>query len=621
MSSEEQVGPIVELLREEGVVDRDEIRLAHRIRSKLSEEKSILAVLLERRSVTDDQVKQVLKKRRLDVPLGAMLLELGVLTSRDLQMALELQHDDPSQKKRLGEVLVDHHFVDERELTELLAYQLGFEFLEPRLSELDPTLISTSNAAWMARNEYVPVRRVGDDVLVVFSDPLNPDHLEAARVALGSEIVVAIATRSTVRGLIAKLDSSSGPADLRKAEVADVVRVVDEMFIAAVAEGASDVHIEPLSDRVRVRFRQDGVLMRYAEYPRDFQRALVNRIKVLAEADIAERRHHQDARLYYAVGDQELDMRVSIYVTIHGEKIVIRILNRSREVAPLAEIGMADRVLDRFLFDALDRPSGVILVTGPTGSGKTSTLYSCIHHIIDAETSIITAEDPVEYVIDGIAQCSIDPTADRGFDTTLKQIVRQDPDVIVIGEIRDAFSAESAIQAALTGHKVLTTFHTEDSIGGLVRLLNLDIEAFLVSSTVIGVLAQRLLRRVCEACAAPYQPSPSDLRHLGYAGGELEGHQMRIGRGCGECRHTGFRGRIPVFELLLVDPEIRDAILERRSAYEIRKLARSGEMLSLLEDGIVKAARGLTTVSEIVRMLPRLDKPRPLADLRRLSGV
>ena len=621
MSDEAGVGAIVELLLDEGAVDADQVRLAQRIHAKLSDPKPLLKILIERKSVTDEEIKTVLRKRRLDIPLGSLLLEMGAIERDDLQMALELQHADPGAKKMLGEVLVDHQFVDERELTELLASQLGFKFLEPRLAELDPMLLARTNAAWMSKYEFVPIRSDGDRVLCVFTDPMNNDHVEAAKTVFGENLSIAISTRSALRRLLGKLDSSGNPAGLRTLVKADVVETINEMLNAASENGASDIHIEPLSDRLRIRFRQDGVLTNYAEFPKDLQKPLLNRIKIMCEADIAETRRHQDARLFYDVGGREIDMRVSVYVTIHGEKIVIRLLNRDREVAALEDIGMGSRVLDRFIFEALERPSGVILVTGPTGSGKTSTLYSCIHHIIDPETSIITAEDPVEYVIDGISQCSVDPRVDRGFDKTLKQIVRQDPDVIVIGEIRDAFSADTAIQAALTGHKVLTTFHTEDTIGGLVRLLNMDIEAFLVSSTVVSVLAQRLLRRVCTGCAAPYRPTPTDLRHLGYSGSELDGHEMKIGRGCPECRHTGYKGRLPVFEMLVMDPQIREAIVNRQSAFEIRQLARGGDMMSLLEDGIEKAARGLTTVSEIVRLLPRLDKPRPLQELRRLSGV
>jgi type IV pilus assembly protein PilB len=264
----------------------------------------------------------------------------------------------------------------------------------------------------------------------------------------------------------------------------------------------------------------------------------------------------------------------------------------------------------------------VILVTGPTGSGKTTTLYSCIAEIKDDATSIITAEDPVEYVIDGITQCSINPSIDLTFEETLRHIVRQDPDVIVIGEIRDQFSASTAIQAALTGHKVLTTFHTEDTIGGLLRLLNMEIEAFLVSSTVVSILAQRLLRRVCSECAEPYVPTPADLRRIGYSAEELGSARLLSGRGCKACRFTGYRGRIAVFELLVLDAAVRDAILTRKTSQEIRRISReSSGLVSLFEDGVAKLAAGLTTPAEVLRMLPRLDPPRPLADLRRRLGI
>jgi type IV pilus assembly protein PilB len=622
-SPEERLGTdaIVSLLCEEGVVGEQQIAFARRVQARLATKKPLLGVLEELEYVTKAQIRAALQKRRLDVRLGDLLMELGVLDPRDLRMALELQRQDPRAPK-LGQVLVEHRFVDEQSLTELLASQLGFELVEPRLADIDRGLLARANRGWMLQNEFIPVRMEGRSVVVAFADPMNAAHVEAARAVFGGGIQLAIAPRSAVLQALARLDPKAQAAALASiADESQVVETVRQILDEAIEAGASDVHIEPLSDRLRIRFRQDGVLVQYREFPREIMRALSNRIKVMCEADLAERRRHQDARLFYRSGEREFDLRVSIYVTIHGEKIVMRLLSRSRKVASLREIGMAPYVLERFLLDALERPSGVILITGPTGSGKTSTLYSCIHHIVDSETSIITAEDPVEYVIDGIGQCSVDPSIDRGFDATLKQIVRQDPDVIVIGEIRDTFSADTAIQAALTGHKVLTTFHTEDSIGGLVRLLNMDIEAFLVSSTVVSVLAQRLVRRVCDGCAAPYRPTPADLQRLGYAGDELAGHELRIGRGCPACRHSGYRGRAPIFELLVMDPGLRDAILNRRTAYEIRSLAReTGGMLSLLEDGIEKAARGITTVREIVRMLPRLDKPRPLHELRRLSG-
>jgi type IV pilus assembly protein PilB len=308
-------------------------------------------------------------------------------------------------------------------------------------------------------------------------------------------------------------------------------------------------------------------------------------------------------------------------VTIHGEKIVLRLLKQKDELLEIHRLGLSPRMLHRFLEEAMYQPSGVLMVTGPTGSGKTSTVYSCIKHIKSPQISIITAEEPVEYVIDGIAQCSIDPSIDLTYMESLRHIVRQDPDVIMIGEIRDGLSAEMAVQAALTGHKVLTTFHTEDSIGGLIRLLNMDIAPFLVSSTVVSVLAQRLLRRVCPLCAVSTHVSPVQLQRLGYTGTDLaEGH-FRKGRGCTECKQTGYKGRIGVFELLILNELVRDAILARRTSYEIRSISieHSG-LVTLLEDGIVKAAAGLTTVDEILRCLPKLAAPRPLSEIRRLSG-
>lgn len=493
--------------------------------------------------------------------------------------------------------------------------------MEPHLSELDSALIAGSNVTWMIKNEFLPIRSDGDHTVVAFADPTNPAHLEAAAAVWGEKVRTAIAPRAALLNTLASLDPRGKAASL-EADESTVTQIVEQILTAAVKDGASDIHLEPLSDRLRVRFRVDGVLLIHKEYRLDLARAIAMRIKVLCEADVAERRRHQDARLYFESAGQELDMRVSIYVTVHGEKIVLRLLNRNRQVTPLDEIGMAPHILTRFLDDALSRPSGVLMVTGPTGSGKTSTLYSCIHHIINPETSIITAEDPVEYVVDGISQCSIDPSIDRGFDSTLKQIVRQDPDVIVIGEIRDTFSANTAIQAALTGHKVLTTFHTEDSIGGLMRLLNMNIEAFLISSTVISVLAQRLLRRVCVECATPYRPTPQDYRRLGYFGNELDAARFVTGRGCDACRHTGYAGRLAIFEVLVMDETVREAILHRKTSQEIRRLAReTSQVVSLFEDGVNKAAKGWTTIHEVNRMLPRLDKPRPLNELTRLLGA
>jgi type IV pilus assembly protein PilB len=283
---------------------------------------------------------------------------------------------------------------------------------------------------------------------------------------------------------------------------------------------------------------------------------------------------------------------------------------------------MSPRVMERFLEEALDVPSGVILITGPTGSGKTTTLYGAVNYLNNDETCIVTAEDPVEYIVDGIAQCSINPQINVTFEETLRSMVRQDPDVLVLGEIRDRFSAEAAIQAALTGHKVLTTFHTEDTIGGLLRLMNMDIETFLISSTVVSVLAQRLLRRICPECREPYRPTPAELRRLGYSSAEIAGAEFATGRGCAHCHYSGYEGRVGVFELLVLNEDVKNALRSRTSSTEIRRASmQSSGLVTLLEDGIAKAASGQTTIAEVLRNLPRIEKPRPVAEIRRIQGA
>ena len=363
------------------------------------------------------------------------------------------------------------------------------------------------------------------------------------------------------------------------------------------------------------------MLLSFRDYDRQLMPGVTSRIKVMCGADITERRRHQGGRLLFDHQGRQMDMRASFFVTVHGEKIVLRLLNRQSELLKIEDVGMPPRMMERFREDALDCPSGVIIITGPTGSGKTTTVYSCINYLNNPQTSIITAEEPVEYVIDGIAQCSINPRINLTFDETLRHIVRQDPDVVVIGEIRDAFSAEVAVQAALTGHKVLTTFHTEDSIGGLIRLLNMDIDAFLISSTVVCVVAQRLLRRVCPDCAVAYTPTPRDLLRLSYNQKEMRGGRFLQGRGCPACRHTGYRGRVGVFEMLVLNEPVRDSIIERKTSHQIRQVSiDSTGLVTLLEDGVAKAANGQTTIEEVLRSLPRLHKPRPLEEIRYLLG-
>ena len=614
-------GMITKLLLKENIISNQQLAYAVRVRSKLTTPKTMIDTLLDLDYLTRELLQGFLRNNRMGIRLGDFLVELGYLRESDLKQALGIQNESKG-KRRLGEILIERSFIEERKLLEALSYQLGYPLIELTFVAIDRTLLSVIPLAVCRELEIVPVRREDSFVLLALSDPLDQKSHDCARKFLGDRARFAIASKESILTTLNALERSATQPVLSDAST--IVGMINTLLDDAIEEGASDIHIEPMKDRLRVRFRLDGVLHHHKDFAKELAPQLSTRIKVMAQADIAEKRRHQDGRMLFKSHTHgiDLDLRVSIFITIYGEKIVMRLLNNKTSLLDIKEIGMAPRMLEHFIYEAVEVPSGVMIITGPTGSGKTCTLYSCINYLNDINTSIITAEDPVEIVIDGISQCSINSTIGVTFEETLRHIVRQDPDIIVLGEIRDNFSAETAIQAALTGHKVLTTFHTEDSIGGLIRLMNMEIEAFLISSTVVCVVAQRLLRRICPECAEPYIPTPHDLSRLNLTASDLVGAEFRLGRGCKACRFSGYHGRVGVFELLVMNEMVKNAILNKKSSYEIRKISiETSGMVTLLEDGLVKGARGEISLKEIISDLPRLGKPRTLAELRRILGV
>ena len=618
-TQEVRVGVIPTLLINDQVITHEQLAYATRVHSKLTTPQTMLDTLLELGLISQEQLQTTLRKHQLNLRLGDLLLELGYLREIDLQQALAIQKDSQGQR-RLGDVLVDNGFIEERKLLETLSYQLGYPLIEPDFVKIDKTLLARLPLNVCHQFSVLPLYRQGDQLVVTFADPLDQRARDSVAAHLGS-FIPAICSKKSLKEALSALEHVGQTV---AADDNTIIGMINLLFEDAIEEQASDIHIEPQKDRLRVRFRRDGVMGHYKDFPKEIAPQLTTRIKVMASADIAEKRRHQDGRILFASRKHgiNLDLRVSFFITIYGEKVVLRLLNNKGTLLDIKEVGMAPRMLEHFIYDALEVPTGVMIVTGPTGSGKTTTLYGCVNHLNDINTSIITAEDPVEYVIDGISQCSINPKIGVTFEETLRHIVRQDPDVIVLGEIRDQFSAEVAIQAALTGHKVLTTFHTEDSIGGLIRLMNMNIEAFLISSTVVCIVAQRLLRRVCPECAEPYTPTPLDLSRLGLSASDLQGAEFKLGRGCKNCRFSGYRGRVAIFELLVMNEMVKNAILDHKSSYEIRKISvETSGMVTLMEDGLVKGARGLISMQEIVTDLPRLGKPRPLHELRRILGV
>ena len=619
---EQEAGILATLLLKLGIINEKQLTYALRIRKKISTPQTMLDTLIELDYVTRDQVKEAMRGTNMNVRLGDLLIELGYLSDTDLRQALGLQKE-AGTSKRLGEILIEGGFIEERRLLETLSYQLGYPVVAIDFGKLDKALTSKIPHNICAQFSILPIEQNDNIVVVAFGDPLDAQAHQAAERFLGKNFKPAITSKATVLEALSALERTSSQAPVA-ADENTIIGIINNILDDAISESASDIHLEPMDNRLRIRFRRDGVMQHYKDFPRNLAPQLSTRLKVMGQADIAEKRRHQDARILFnsRKHGMNLDLRVSIYVTIYGEKIVLRLLSNKASLLDIKDIGMAPRMLESFIFNAVETPTGVVIITGPTGSGKTSTLYSCIGFVNDIHTSIITAEDPVEIVMDGVCQCSINAKIGVTFEETLRHIVRQDPDVIVLGEVRDKFSAETAIEAALTGHKVFTTFHTEDTIGALTRLMTMQVEPFLIASTITCIVAQRLMRRICPACSEPYTPSPLDLSRMFVTAKDIAGAKFRQGRGCKECRFSGYKGRVGIFESLILNEVLRDAILQGKSSLEIRKLSvETAGLVSLFEDGLIKASRGQVSVKEIITDLPKLGKPRPLIELRRILGV
>ncbi len=614
---------IASLLLNNGLITDKQLLHARRVRTKLAQPLSLLNTMLDLEFFSQSQLNEVLKNAKLSIRLGDLLVELGDISSQELEMAIRIQREVANNQKKLGEILVEHRMIREQRLIDVLANQLGYLHVEPEFNSIDKALLDIAYLPVCEQYGFMPVRRSDNVVVVACTDPNNRDIRLRAQGLLNSNVELAICSQFSLQTALHKFRSSSGPRAIKSNnEDSLAMKLVDETLQAAIGMKASDIHFEPHSTKMRIRFRTDSMLWQFKEISNELAVSLIARLKILSKANIAERRRHQDGKLEYTDPNsgQIIDVRCSFYISVHGEKACLRLLNRRTELLNIDSVGMSPAVLERFKYEALEAPSGVVMITGPTGSGKTTTLYSCVDYLNNDDTSIITAEEPVEYVIDGVTQCSLNPKIDMTFAETLRHMVRQDPDVIVLGEIRDHESAEAAIQSALTGHKVLTTFHTEDTIGGLLRLMNMNIETFLISSTVVSVLAQRLLKKVCPYCSTVHRPTPLEMQRTGLRSEDLRMANFLVGKGCETCKFTGYFGRISVFELLVLDEKVKEAILNRKASYDIRRISiECSGLITLLEDGLEKASRGLTTIAEVLRMLPRNEKPRSLAEIKRVS--
>ncbi|RJQ42891.1 MAG: type II secretion system protein GspE [Gaiellales bacterium] len=553
--------------------------------------------------------------------MGEILVARGYISREQLESVLQKQKVTPN--KRLGEILVEDGILTQEQLNAALAERLGVESIDLGDFEIDSLAASMVPEKLARRYGALPIKFLDENTLLVaMVDPTNVFAIDDLRMMTGYDIKPAVATAEEVFNQIAKIhrmseqvgedisegdfegESEAAEADIRDvAAEAPIVKLVNGVISQGVDDGASDLHFEPQEKEMLVRFRVDGVLHEIMSIPKRMQSGVLSRIKVMADIDIAERRIPQDGRIGLIVGGKPIDIRVATMPTVHGEKIVLRLLDKSSVLLDLADLGFSERALVRFE-TSYRKPYGAILVTGPTGSGKSTTLYATLNVLNTKEKNIITVEDPVEYRMNGINQTQINPKAGLTFASGLRAILRSDPDIVMVGEIRDKETAQIAIEAALTGHMVLSTLHTNDAPGALTRLTEMGIEPFLTASAIECVLAQRLARKLCPACKEPFKPTEEALRLNGFPLEAInKDTELYRSRGCPKCSNTGYKGRLGLYEVMLVSEAIERLTVERKSADEISRVAQAEGMMTLREDGIEKVLQGKTSMEEIARVI------------------
>ena len=546
--------------------------------------------------------------------LGELLVESGSMSQEQLEMALSVQK---RTGERLGRVVIQQKYVTEIDLLRLLEKQLGFPLIDLTANPPEKEVIKLVPMTLAERHELVPVRKRGNRLTVAMVDPTNFFAIDDLRMLTHCDIDPVLAAEADILrtidhaygvdemvkksvGQMQKEEIDSG-SEIETAEDAPVINIVNSLITQSIKVAASDIHLEPMEQGLRVRFRIDGVLREMTSFPKHTQGAIVSRIKILSNMDIAERRVPQDGRIQVQEAGRSVDIRVSTLPTIYGEKVVLRILDQKAVILDINSLGYSADNLTKYR-KMYHQAYGMILITGPTGSGKTTTLYSTLTELNSPGKNIITVEDPVEYRLDGINQVQVNTKAGLTFANGLRSILRQDPNIIMVGEIRDKETAEIAIRAALTGHLVLSTLHTNDAAGAVTRLVDMGIEPFLVASSVLGTIAQRLVRKICPDCCQTYDLDPDSPGCSLLEAESAPCTGLRRGTGCVRCGHTGYRGRIAIQEVLPITSEIRELVVGHVSAKEIASVAMGHGMRSMQQDGISKVVSGLTTIEEVLRV-------------------
>jgi len=561
--------------------------------------------------------------------LGDLLVADGLLTADQLKKALAEQKGSP---EKLGSVLIRLNFVNEDQLIGFLSRQYGVPSITLAQLDIDPEVLKLVPSPIARKYEVIPVRKMGNSLALAMADPTNVFALDDISFMTNLQVLPLVASQTAIKKAIDRNYESKTEAistvlsdmqtDLANVEVveegeegtkvdvfelkesadeAPVVKLVNMVLVDAIQKGASDIHFESYEKIFRIRFRMDGVLHEMLAPPKRLESAILSRIKIMSNLDIAERRLPQDGRIKLRYSNREIDFRVSTLPTIFGEKAVLRILDKEALKLDLTQLGFDDWSLEKFNA-AIHQPYGMVLITGPTGSGKTTTLYSGIHTINSPDVNIMTAEDPVEYNLKGVNQVQINEGVGRTFAAALRSFLRQDPDVILVGETRDLETAQISIRAALTGHLVFSTLHTNDCPSTIARLLDMGIPPFLVASSLLLVLAQRLGRKVCKQCREPYDADEESLVSYGHVPSGKGKTQFYKGKGCATCNFTGMKGRIAIYEVMPIGEELRDAILKSAPTAELRSIAQAGGMKSLRQAGLMKVIEGTTTIDEVLRV-------------------
>lgn len=555
-----------------------------------------------------------------------ILLEEGAIDARTLEKARARQEGaDPARP--LGEILLDLGAISQEQYRRALSRQLDLPYLETLSEEMvDRSIITRVPINFLLAHQLIPLKEEDGVVRVAMANPLQVQPLDDLRLLLEREVtpvvsppdeIVRIANRSyghaegAAEAVLEGMEEEEAAEQVIVADQAEdlldiaskapVIKLVNLILFEAAKARASDIHIEPFEKELRVRYRIDGVLYEALTPPKQYQSAITSRVKIMANLNIAEKRLPQDGRIKIRITDREIDLRVSLIPVSFGERIVLRLLDRSSQVYSLHDLGMSDDRLARFA-RLLKLTHGIILVTGPTGSGKTTTLYAALSAVNSKEQNIITVEDPVEYQMAGIGQIQANPKIGLTFASGLRSILRQDPDVVLIGEMRDHETAEIAIQASLTGHLVFSTLHTNDAAGAITRLVDMGVEPYLVSSSVVGIMAQRLVRTICPHCRESFTPTEEALKEIGLTLEDIPDKILYRGRGCEKCFNSGYMGRSGIFEILLIDDEIRRMVLDRTNTGEIKKAAVNKGMRTLRMDGARQVREGNTTIEEVVRV-------------------